>query len=53
MSASSLLAVKEALTALDLNAFRPFLAGLRRTAGHYASLREPVAAWARDHNLAI
>jgi phosphotransferase system enzyme I (PtsP) len=53
MSASSLLAVKEALTALDLNPFRPFLAGLRRTAGHYASLREPILAWARDHGLAV
>jgi phosphotransferase system enzyme I (PtsP) len=53
MSASSLLAVKEALTALDLAAFRPFLASLRRTAGHYSSLRAPIAAWARDHGLLV
>jgi phosphotransferase system enzyme I (PtsP) len=51
MSASSLLGVKEALTRLDLGAFRPFLATLRRTAGGYSSLREPIAAWARDHGL--
>jgi phosphotransferase system enzyme I (PtsP) len=51
MSASSLLGVKEALTRLDMGAFRPFLATLRRTAGGYSSLREPIAAWARDHGL--
>jgi phosphotransferase system enzyme I (PtsP) len=49
MSASSLLRVKEALRALDLTAFRPFLDGLRRSAIAYGSLREPIAAWARDH----
>jgi phosphotransferase system enzyme I (PtsP) len=53
MSASSLLAVKACLTALDLAAFRPFLAGLRRKAAHYASLREPIVAWAREHGLAV
>jgi phosphotransferase system enzyme I (PtsP) len=51
MSASSLLAVKETLSKVDLQAFRPFLATLRRTAGAYSSLREPIAAWARDHGL--
>jgi len=51
MSASSVLQVKESLCALDLNAFRPFLDGLRRTAAAYGSLREPIAAWARDHGL--
>jgi phosphotransferase system enzyme I (PtsP) len=53
MSASSLLAVKATLTALDLRALRPFLASLRRSAGHYANLRAPLAAWARDHDLPI
>ncbi len=53
MSASSLLAVKEALTALDLAALRSFLETLRRTAAAYTSLREPIAGWARDHGLAI
>jgi phosphotransferase system enzyme I (PtsP) len=51
MSASSVLRVKEALCALDLVAFRPFLEGLRRTAAAYGSLREPIAAWARDHGI--
>jgi phosphotransferase system enzyme I (PtsP) len=51
MSASSLLGVKEELVKLDLAAFRPFLATLRRTASGYASLREPIAAWARDHGM--
>jgi phosphotransferase system enzyme I (PtsP) len=51
MSASSVLAVKESLRALDLTAFRPFLDGLRRSAAGYGSLREPIAAWARDHGL--
>jgi phosphotransferase system enzyme I (PtsP) len=53
MSASGLLAVKEALTALDLGAFKSFLETLRRTAAAYASLREPIGAWARDHGLKI
>jgi phosphotransferase system enzyme I (PtsP) len=51
MSASSLLGVKDALTRLDMAAFGSFLATLRRTAGGYSSLREPIAAWARDHGL--
>jgi len=53
MSASSLLAVKEALSALDLVAFRLFLETLRRTAATYTSLREPIGAWARDHGLNV
>ena len=51
MSGSSLLSVKESLQSLDLKAFRPFLDGLRRSSAGYASLREPIAAWARDHGL--
>jgi phosphotransferase system, enzyme I, PtsP len=51
MSGSSLLAVKEALCALDLTAFRPFLRSLRRSSEGYASLRDPIEAWARDHGL--
>jgi phosphotransferase system enzyme I (PtsP) len=51
MSAGSLLGVKDTLRALDLNAFRPFLANLRRSAAAYATLRDPIAAWARDHGL--
>jgi phosphotransferase system enzyme I (PtsP) len=53
MSASSLLAVKEALSALDLVAFRSFLETLRRTAVTYTSLRDPIGAWARDHGLNV
>jgi phosphotransferase system enzyme I (PtsP) len=53
MSASSLLAVKEALSALDLVAFRSFLETLRRTAPTYTSLRDPIGAWARDHGLNV
>jgi phosphotransferase system enzyme I (PtsP) len=53
MSASSLLAVKEVLTALDLAAFRSFLQTLRRTAATYSSLRDPIGAWGRDHGLKI
>lgn len=53
MSASSLLPVKEALTALDLGAFREFVRTLRRTAASHSSLRDPMAAWARDHGLAV
>jgi phosphotransferase system enzyme I (PtsP) len=53
MSASSLLGVKEALTAIDLAAFRLFLENLRRTAATYTSLREPIGAWARDHGLNV
>jgi phosphotransferase system enzyme I (PtsP) len=51
MSGPRLLEVKAFLSALDLTTFRPFLANLRRTSPGYASLREPIAAWARDHGL--
>jgi hypothetical protein len=47
------LAVKEALSALDLVAFRSFLETLRRTAATYTSLRDPIGAWARDHGLNV
>ena len=53
MSASSLLPVKEALTKLDLGAFRAFMVTLKRTAASHSSLREPMAAWARDHGLNV
>jgi phosphotransferase system enzyme I (PtsP) len=53
MAANSVLTVKESLRALDLVSFRPFLHGLRRSAAAYGSLREPIAAWARDHNLPV
>ena len=53
MSASSLLAVKEALTGLDLGALRGFMQTLKRTATAHASLREALAAWARDHGMNV
>ena len=53
MSASGLLAVKAALTTLDVAALQSFLETLRRTAPGYSSLREPIAAWARDHGMAV
>ena len=53
MSASSLLAVKEALTGLDLGALRGFMQTLKRTATAHASLREALAAWARDHGMDV
>jgi phosphotransferase system enzyme I (PtsP) len=53
MSSSSILPVKEALTRLDLGAFRSFLETLRRTAATYTSLRDPIGAWARDHGLDV
>jgi phosphotransferase system enzyme I (PtsP) len=51
MSGGSVLAVKEALCALDLAAFKPFVESLRRSSAGYGSLREPIAAWARDHGV--
>jgi phosphotransferase system enzyme I (PtsP) len=53
MSSSSLLRVKETLSALDLARFRSFLDTLRRTASTYTSLREPIGSWARDHGLNV
>jgi phosphotransferase system enzyme I (PtsP) len=53
MSASGLPQVKEALGALDLPTFRAVLASIRRTAGGAASLREPIAGWAREHGVPI
>ena len=53
MSGSSVLAVKEVLSTLDLTAFRPFLDALRKSSPGYPSLREPIIAWARDHGVAV
>ena len=51
MPASAVLPVKSYLAALDLNAFRPVLASIRRTSDGDASLRESISAWAREHGL--
>ncbi len=53
MPASSLLTVKGLLRSVDLSAFRSVLAAQRCNAAGEASLREPVAAWAREHGLDV
>jgi phosphotransferase system, enzyme I, PtsP len=51
MSAPRVLAIKELLAAADLPAFREVLRTIRRMGGDDPSLREPIAAWAKEHNL--
>ncbi len=51
MPATAVLPVKAFLAGLDLAAFRPVLATIRRNAEGQASLREPIASWAREHGL--
>ena len=51
MPATALPAQKAFLAALDLAAFRPVLASIRRNAEGEASLREPIASWAHEHGL--
>jgi phosphotransferase system enzyme I (PtsP) len=53
MPASAILPVKAMLAELDLHAFRAVLTAMRRTAGGAASMRESIAAWARDHHLPL
>jgi len=53
MPATGLPEVKEMLAALDLPKFRAVLTSIRRTASGAASLREPIAGWAREHGLPI
>ncbi len=53
MPAPALLPVKALLARLDLSAFRPVLAAVRRNAAGEASLREPILAWAREHGLPL
>jgi phosphotransferase system enzyme I (PtsP) len=52
MPATALPPLKAFLAELDLTAFRPVLASIRRNAEAAASLREPIAAWAREYGLA-
>ncbi len=51
MPAAGILPVKAGLNRLDLRAFRPVLAAMRIGAKGAASLREPMIAWAREHDL--
>jgi phosphotransferase system enzyme I (PtsP) len=53
MPAPGLLPVKALLAKLQLTAFRPVLAAIRRNAAGEASLREPILAWAREHGLPL
>ena len=53
MSASGILPTKALLAQLDLAAFRPVLASIRRNASGAASLREPITVWAREHGLGV
>lgn len=51
MPAPSLLRLKSMLAQVDLHALREVLTALRRTQAGPASLREPIASWAREHDL--
>jgi phosphotransferase system enzyme I (PtsP) len=53
MSGNAILPVKALLVAADLNELRPVLRELRRAGAAGGSIREPLAAWAREHNLPI
>jgi len=53
MPASGILPTKALLAQLDLGAFRPVLAAIRRSASGSASLREPINVWAREHGLPV
>lgn len=53
MPASGILPVKALLAEVDLAAFRPVLASIRRGARGAASLREPIATWARERGLPV
>jgi phosphotransferase system enzyme I (PtsP) len=53
MPASGILPIKAMLAQLDLVSFRPVLAAIRRGGAGAASLREPIAAWAREHGLPV
>jgi phosphotransferase system enzyme I (PtsP) len=51
MPATSLLPLKAMFADLDLPSLRAYLSALRRNSGGVASLREPIAAWAKEHGL--
>ena len=53
MPASAILPIKALLAELDLGAFASFLASVRRSSDGAASVRERIAAWARDHGLPV
>jgi phosphotransferase system enzyme I (PtsP) len=53
MSGNAILPVKQMLAAADLVALRPMLRELRRAGAAGGSLRDPLTAWAREHNLPV
>ena len=53
MPASGVLPVKALLAEVDLRAFRPVLASIRRSAHGVSSLRDPIATWAREHGMTV
>jgi phosphotransferase system enzyme I (PtsP) len=53
MPATGILPIKALLAQLDLGAFRPVLSAMRRNTSGVASLREPIAVWAREHGLPL
>ena len=53
MPASGILPIKALLADLDLPAFRQFLASIRQTSAGAASIREPIATWAREKALLL
>ena len=53
MPPSAILPVKAMLAETDLPKLREFLDSVRRTADGAASLRKPIAGWAREHGLPI
>ncbi len=53
MPASAILPVKAMLAEVDLVAFRPVLAAIRRGGMNAGSLRDPISSWAREHGLPV
>ena len=53
MPASAILPVKAVLAEVDLTAFRPVLAAIRRGGMSAGSLRDPIVSWAREHGLSV
>ncbi|MBN8902901.1 MAG: phosphoenolpyruvate--protein phosphotransferase, partial [Rhodospirillales bacterium] len=53
MPAGGILPVKALLAKVDLGAFRPVLAAIRRGTSGAASLRDPITTWAREQGLAV
>jgi len=51
MPAPGILPIKAMLARADFSAFRPVLAAIRRGGAEAANLREPIAAWAREHGV--